>query len=197
MQLSELITTDKLNVLNSCVKRNEQIKRVYTHTPQWARDFVLQHIAPLTKRGIPEIFWGAMESAYCNSDNIVVIIDKNRIYAREIQYNKTHAYHIMRELKAGKRIYLFASSRAHLLSSKDAWDILTRSTTGYNYEYTEELCLKEECRIIRERRREKAFREAARTNRYVKAKKRGFNTQFNETYAYERCSAYQLHISTL
>ena len=194
MQLSELITTDKLNVLNSCAKRNEQIKRAYMHTPQWVHSFVLQRIAPLAKRGVSEIFWDEIESAYYNSSNIVIIVDKNRIYAREIQYDKIHAYHIMRELKAGKRVYLLTSSKARLLSSKNAWDTLTRPTAMYNYEYEEEICLKEECRIIKERRREKAFSETAKANRYIKAGKRGFDTQFNETYEYERCHAYQLRI---
>lgn len=196
MQLSELITTDKLNVLNSCAKCNERVKRAYTHTPHWVRNFILFEIAPNTKRGVSAFFWDEVENAYHNSDNIVIIVSKGRACVREIQYNKTHAYHIMRELEAGKQVYLITTSEVRLLSSEDAWNILTNRPTAHNYEYAERNVLAER-HIKEERRREKAFCEAAKANRYRKAGKRGFNTQFNETHAYERCSAYQLRISTL
>lgn len=182
------ISSELLQALQQCVEKKYEPQ----YTPTWARNYALNVIAPDTKRGLPKDFWVEMDYAFRHDSAAIVFMDGKRIYVRGAVGNRAFARHLGENIKAGKQVYFVSPNLCALITPEnwgDIWSYLT-SKCDDNYDH-EELSNTEVAEIRVSLAREKMFRESAKSNRYQKIGKRGYNTSFDEWRAAQRTAEYE------
>lgn len=169
-----------------------ETKSAQTITKTWVKSYVLENIAPLTKRGIDENFWRAINEIFAANYFAYVEINKGAARVKCAERNKLYALHIANLLKENKQIFWLQYDNCYEITKRNI-SALYKYLEGApvaQYEYMERN-VREETRIAHDKKREKEFHDIARPNIYRKIGKRGFNTSFNELRAFERHNAYE------
>lgn len=184
MELREILSASQLNALRGADVDAHMDTLQYVSAP--ARQYVLEHIAPLTKRGLNQKFWRRLNNA-CR-DGIAVVAVINGVATIRCELSESHL-----RTTINRNDFVVVSEGGY-----SGFEYVNRcKKNAQTQSYDAQMTTGERVRLRIKHKRERNFSENAKCNRYKKIGKRGFNTTFEETKEVLRIFAYDRYIHSI